>query len=132
MAKAKPQASKGLKTTAAPPKGKAGVDIFGGRRPATCLLCKQQTSSYDKDARPSLVLLKWHRTKKDKDGELFPYGSECYWCYTTRRRFFTESLEELCPVLETTLTANTNFMKFRRDKVTGKNEFAGEEPWALG
>ena len=59
-----------------------------------CTSCSQWTRSCDSDILPKKSQLKWHKFNRAKNGNLVVSGSECYFCFVTRRRF-SQSADEL-------------------------------------
>ena len=80
-----------------PKGGKKEERVHGGknkllRSPAKeCLSCNQTTHCYERDMAPKVVYVKWVKTYIScTTGHPTPQGNECWFCYDTRRRFFTD------------------------------------------
>ena len=84
--------------------------------PKHCATCRQDTHTYDKHHRPAEKYLVWAKMYEDASGGQRPMGKECYLCYDTRRRYFTDSQAELLASFETEPSVEEDFDNFRRDK----------------
>ena len=93
-----------------------------------CKSCGQSTHQYEKDLpKGQKELLHWRTFNATSLGPKTPSGRECQPCYSTRRRFFEEELEELLTVRAATPEVETRFQELRKDKVSGTNKFVKEE-----
>lgn len=96
--------------------------------PKLCTSCEQTTHDYERDLAPTLVYLKWQKTETSRrDGTIKPSGQECYYCFDTRRRYFTECQVDLNAQRKLSENLNGRWAELRKDKVTCKNEFKSQE-----
>ena len=63
----------------------------------------------------------------EKKQAMLPIGNECYYCFDTRRRYFTESFSELQMIRSANPELDKQFMEKRQDKVQGTCLFTDAE-----
>ena len=65
-------------------------------QPKTCGQCGQSTHEFERDDPGQELHLVWIRCAADKYGTKHPTGGECYRCFDTRRKHFSNySMEDL-------------------------------------
>ena len=55
-----------------------------------------------------------------------PAKHECYYCWSARRRWFSETLEELLSLIDKTPAVNEKFLARRKAKAMGDSQFDDE------
>ena len=94
-------------------------------RLVACALCGQSSHDWDRDFHPKKVKVAWRAYNWSTRNQInVPQGRECGLCYSTRRRYFEEGLEEFEALLKTNDQLVKTFGERRADKAVGGTEFA--------
>ena len=107
--------------TGATKKGALPKNIFKKVAAQTCAGCGQTTHDMEMDCILGKgTWLKWTKTKFDSKGNVVANGSECYFCFDTRRtRFEKIDFQELLALRRDDKDLDTKFLGSRREKVQG-------------
>ena len=94
----------------------------------TCADCLQLVTAFDADLLPEQhEQLKWRTWKKTADGQIRK-GTECYWCWATRRKYYKRtSAKQLRKQRQESATIDAEWKDRRRKKARGDDRYEREE-----